>query len=120
MQAVQGQSQVRKGHARLRMAKQSATIEDELGSRWLVLPGDPAWPACEVLLKRMNLIVLPIGIVTGASKFILPPEIRQFSLERVQVAYDGTKSAGIREAFVRGTRLLACLSMLEEGRRDRR
>lgn len=96
------------------MPKQSATVEDELGTRWLILPGDPAWPACEVLLKRMSLIVLPIAIITGVDKYVLHPEIRQMTLERVQKAYDGTKSEGIKEAFVRGTRLLACLNMLEE------
>lgn len=97
------------------MTRQSATIEDELGIGWLVLPGDPAWPACEILLKRMSLIVLPRGAILGKEEEYLPG-VRETALARVRAAYDETKSGGIRDAFLRGTRLLACLDMLEEER----
>ncbi len=96
------------------MAKQSATIYDQHGGKWLVLADDPAWLAVKYLLTRMDFIVLPLSlIITGTSEVDREAEEHDTTLENLQEAIKAGLGDAATPAFTRRLRYLLCLKELD-------
>lgn len=96
------------------MAKQSTTIYDQLGGRWLVLADDPAWTAVKHLLTRMDFIVLPLSlIITGIAEVDREVEEHDTTLENLQAAIEAGLGDAATPAFTRRLRYLLCLKELD-------
>lgn len=97
------------------MPKQSTLALDEHGRQWLVLPGDPGWKACHLLLQTMDFIVLPRHtIVTGEVRETDRPDdgeeldqLGEVLAERLDDA-----PAALRSLFIRKLRFWQCMDLL--------
>lgn len=98
---------------RLPVPKQSTLVLDEHGRQWLVLPGDPGWQACNLLLGTMDFIVLPRHtIVTGEVRREDEPASMEAELKVLGLAVEEGAGQAVIDLFIRRMRFMQCMGLL--------
>ena len=74
------------------MAGTKAIIADEEGQAWLIVAGDPTWPAIAVLHKQhRSVIILPRAFIIR--QVPVNPETIEERIQRLSVAVEATTDA---------------------------